>query len=77
MGDGPRVRSWDEAEQHVASLQARLLEVERRLRLVEKPLDTRATPLWRRIVFRIDGWPSWPFVVARPRWRPWRRLWTS
>ena len=48
-----------------------------RIRLLEKMLDTRATPLWKRILFRLDGWPSWTTVVATPAWRPWRKWWTS
>jgi len=48
-----------------------------RIRKLEKMLNTRDTPLWRRIVFRFDGWPSWTVVAERPSWRPWRRWWTS
>lgn len=48
-----------------------------RIRQLEKMMDTRATPLWKRMVFRIDGWPSWAYVASRPAWRPWRKWWTS
>lgn len=48
-----------------------------RVRALEKMLDTRATPLWRRVVFRLDGWPPWPVVADKPQWRPWRRWWRS
>jgi hypothetical protein len=48
-----------------------------RVRHVEKMLDTRATPLWKRVIFRIDGWPSWTVVADQPRWRPWRKWWRS
>jgi hypothetical protein len=57
--------------------EANLKELARRLRLVEKALDTRATPLWKRILFRLDGWPSWAIVAERPTWRPWRRWYRS
>lgn len=61
----------------IESLQVNQTEIYRRLRLVEKQLDTRATPLWRRILFRLDGWPSWTIVAQKPQWRPWRKWWTS
>lgn len=48
-----------------------------RVRHLEKMMDTRATPLWKRLVFRLDGWPSWVVVAERPAWRPWRRWWRS
>lgn len=48
-----------------------------RLHVIEEKLDTRNTPLWKRIVFRLDGWSSWPTVDEKPKWRPWRRWWTS
>lgn len=73
MVNGVQCRSWDEAEVHVASLQARVVELERRLRHAEKQLDTLGTPLWKRVLFRIDGWSPW-WVTDRPRaWRPWHR----
>lgn len=48
-----------------------------RIRLIEKRFDTLDTPLWRRILFRIDGWPAWYRVVTKPQWRPWHRWWHS
>lgn len=42
-----------------------------------KRLDTLNTPVWRRFLFRIDGWGPWHIVSQHPRWRPWRRWWTS
>lgn len=48
-----------------------------RVRHLEKMMDTRATPLYKRIIFRLDGWPSWAYVVQRPRWRPWHKWWVS
>jgi hypothetical protein len=44
-----------------------------RVRTLEKMLDTKATPLWKRVWFRIDGWPAWYHVAARREWRPWHR----
>lgn len=65
----------DEAQ--FESIWVNLRELAARTRTLEKMLDTRATPLWRRIVFRLDGWPSWTKVADRPAWRPWRRWWMS
>lgn len=72
-----RVRSLEEAEQHVRSLTARVGELERRLRVHDEMMDTRDTAWWRRLLFRVDGWPRWTTVAQRPAWRPWRRWWTS
>lgn len=63
-----------------AEIDSLLVNVEQlaaRVRYLEKTLDTRDSPLWKRAVFRADGWPSWPTVAREPAWRPWRRWWTS
>jgi hypothetical protein len=47
-------------------------DLERRLRDVEDLWDTFLhTPLWKRILFAIDGWPT--DRLGPPRDRPWRR----
>lgn len=75
--DGARVESLDEAQAHIDSLRAGLTEAERRLTLAEDWIDTYlATPRWKRLVFRIDGWPAHR-LVREPAWRPWRRWWRS
>lgn len=66
-------RSWAEAEVHVAALQARLDEVERRVRHVEKVLDTLGSAWWKRLWWRLDGFAPWYVVEPRRRWRPWHR----
>jgi hypothetical protein len=48
-----------------------------RVRRLEKMIDTRSTALWRRVLFRLDGWAAWHVVAERPAWRPWRRWWRS
>ncbi len=60
-----------------ASLQTNDEQLAERVRAIEKMIDTRATPLWRRILFRLDGWPPWYIVAERPARRPWRRWWRS
>jgi uncharacterized membrane protein len=41
---------------------------------LEKCLNTLQTPLWKRLWFRIDGWPGQRNLNADHRaWRPWHR----
>ena len=37
-----------------------------RVRELEEMIDTRSTPFWKRILFRIDGWPPWYIVAEKP-----------
>jgi hypothetical protein len=48
-----------------------------RIRRIEKMLDTLDTPVWKRVLFRIDGWPAWYKLADKPQWRPWRRWYKS
>ena len=48
-----------------------------RVRGMEKRFDTGDSPAWKRLLFRIDGWGPWFQLRPKPRWRPWRRWWTS
>ena len=54
-----------------------IVDLRNRVRLLEKMIDTRNTPLWKRALFRLDGWPRWTVVADKPAWRPWRRWWRS
>lgn len=47
-----------------------------RIRQLEKQLDTHGSPLWKRIWFRVNGWPPWWIVAKRPAQRFWHR-WTG
>jgi hypothetical protein len=64
-------------EARLASLEFNDEQLAGRVRTLEKMMDTRATPLRRRVVFRLDGWPSWAVVAEQPAWRPWRKWWMS
>lgn len=64
-------RQW---ENHVANHAA---DRERYENEVYNRFSTLNTPVWKRLVFRIDGWGPWHTVRESPRWRPWRRRWTS
>lgn len=67
-----QVRSWEEAEQHFDSFSVRLREVERMVRDHEERFDTLQTPWWKRLWFRIDGWPGQRDLNAERRARrPW------
>lgn len=64
-------------EAEIASLWENVRQLANRTRFLEKLIDTRSTPLWKRVVFRLDGWPPWHVLAEKPAWRPWRRFWTS
>jgi chaperonin cofactor prefoldin len=67
-----RVRSLAEAEQHIRSLTARIAELERKVSDHAQRFDTLQSPMWKRVVFRIDGWPGQNDLNAEGRaWRPW------
>lgn len=67
-----RVRSLAEAEVHVASLTARVFELERVLSDHAQRFDTLQTPWWKRVWFWINGWP-WHDLNGTQRRRPWHR----
>lgn len=73
----PPMRDNESLNAEVDSLWTNVHQLADRTRMLEKALDTRATPLWRRLLFRLDGWPAWYRVVTHPAWRPWRRWWVS
>jgi hypothetical protein len=38
----------------------------------EQRFDTLQSPLWKRLLFRLDGWPGQRDLnAARRSWRPW------
>lgn len=65
-----KCRSWNEAEIHIESLSIRLRSLEEQLRHVQKQLDTLGSPWWKRVWFRLNGWPPW-WVVGEKKPRPW------
>ena len=67
-----RARSLEEAEQHLVSQAARLDELELLARDHAQRFDTLQTPWWKRLWFRIDGWPGIRDLNAPARSRrPW------
>ncbi len=78
MGRELRVRTIEEAETHLVSLTARVEQLEHEQRDHAQRFDTLQTPWWRRMLFRIDGWPGQRDLNApAPAARPWRRWWKS
>lgn len=59
-------------EPEIASLRTNYVTLAARVRLLEKMLDTKASPWWWRLWWRIDGWPAWYRVGPRAP-RPWHR----
>jgi hypothetical protein len=64
-------------EQEVKSLIVNNEQLAKRLHTLEEMIDTRNTHWWKRLLFRIDGWPPWYVVAPEPANRPWRKWWTS
>jgi len=69
-------RSHDSLDAEIDALWVNIREHSGRVRHLEKLEDVMNTPLRRKIIFVIDGWPLFR-LVAHPQWRPWRRWWTS
>lgn len=74
--DEPQVRSIEEAEVHIRSWAVRIHQLERTVRTQQKLIDTMDTPLWKKMIFILDGWPLFR-VVSKPQWRPWHQWWIS
>jgi phytoene dehydrogenase-like protein len=73
-----QVRSLEEAEQHIRSLTARQTQLEAMVFEFNRMFEVLQTPLLKRIWFRIDGWSGQSDLgQKKPRWRPWRRWYTS
>lgn len=64
----------DSMEAEIVSLRTNKDLLEMRVRVLERKFDTLETPLWKRVWFRIDGWPGQRNLNAPGRsWRPWHR----
>lgn len=59
-------------EQEIISLRARTDELERLVSDHAQRFDTLQTRWWKRLWFRVDGWPGQNDLNAEKRaWRPW------
>jgi hypothetical protein len=69
-----QVRSLPEAELHIQSLTIRVQELERMVSDMDQRFDTLQSPLWKRVWFRVQGWPGQRDLNAKgPDHRPWHR----
>lgn len=67
-----QVRSLEEAQVHIVSLSVRVDVLEMKVRDHADRFDTLQTSRWRRLWFRVDGWPGQRDLNAERRaWRPW------
>lgn len=77
VSDDLRIATLADAEAAINSLRINDVQQAKRIRTLEKMIEIKDSPLWKRILFWIDGWAPWYRIVDRPQWRPWRRWWTS
>jgi hypothetical protein len=64
----------DSMQAEIASLKTNVDQLWQLVRDHEQRFDTLQTPLWKRVWFRIDGWPGQCDLNASGRaWRPWHR----
>lgn len=68
-----RFDSFENAAPVIRCHEEILIELRRQIRHMQKQLDTLGTPRWKRVLFRLDGWPPWYIVADKPAWRPWHR----
>jgi len=54
----------------IASLKFNQQKLENRVRYLEKLIETKNSWWWKRLWFRIDGFPPW-YQVGERSWRPW------
>jgi hypothetical protein len=64
------VRTLDDADAHVRSLWTNVDGLAARVRYLEELIDTKDSPWWKRVWFRLDGYPAWYRVGPRSK-RPW------
>lgn len=59
-------------QQLLKSLTVNMEQLNLKVSDINQRLDTLQTPLWKRVWFRIDGWPGQNNLNAERRaWRPW------
>jgi len=58
-------------EQEVRSLTVKIEALEQIVSDHAQRFDTLQTPLWKRLLFRLDGWPGQRDLNGSRAWRPW------
>lgn len=61
----------DDRDAEIASLKENVRLLWDDVRDMQKRFDTLQSPLWKRVWFRIDGWPGQRDLNGRRAWRPW------
>jgi len=72
-----RFDSFKEAAPVIRCHEENITALQQQVRHLEKIVDTMSSPWWKRLLFRLDGWPSGWIVASAPAWRPWRRWYRS
>ncbi len=65
IGEAPVSVQLESLRAETASLQFNDSQLADRVRLLEKMIDTRDSRWWKRLWWRIDGWPPWYRVGPR------------
>ncbi len=71
----PQVLDLEEAKVHLGVLYERVQKLERLATLHDDEIEMAfRTPFWKRLWFRLDGWPLHRVGQTHELpWRPWRR----
>lgn len=70
----PSRSEFDSLSAKIKSLEFNMAQVQHAVSDHEQRFDTLQTRLWKRLWFRIDGWPGIKNLNAEKRsWRPWHR----
>lgn len=72
-----RFDTFGDAAPVILSHDINIKQLQAQVRHLEKIVDTMSSPWWKRLLFRLDGWPSGWHVVREPAWRPWRPWYRS
>lgn len=67
IGEAPVSVQLDSLRAETASLQLNDQLLADRVRRLEKMIDTRDSRWWKRLWWRVDGWPPWYQVGPRTR----------
>jgi hypothetical protein len=63
----------EEAVVHLNAQRLQIIELRKQIRFMQKQIDTQGSRWWKKLWFRIDGWPPWWIVAEKRQWRPWHK----
>jgi hypothetical protein len=67
IGDAPVSVQLESLRAETASLALNDEQLAARVRYLEKLIDTKNSSWWKRLWWRVDGWPPWYRVGPRAR----------